>query len=107
MKRDRRLAGGILVLSAVLLAVEISRWVGGLDTPAIWSLAGIIRQGLEICRNNVSIVLAVYVFLCMQVAGWIELRYETGYLSAFFITFLITPVLYVPLFLILRRRRSA
>ncbi|MFQ6613596.1 MAG: hypothetical protein ACE5D1_02020 [Fidelibacterota bacterium] len=106
LTRDRRISGGLLFLSSVFLAIELSRWIGTLHTPGVWSIAAIFHWGSTIFRHNLSIVLSVYVFLCMQMAGWIELRYKSSYLSAFLLTFLLTPLVYLPLFLILRKGKT-
>ncbi len=101
--RDRQIARFFLVLSGLLLLAELYRWFGAMDLSEPWTITNLVHSLINYTLQNLGIVLAIYVFICMQVAGWMELRYEANYLPAFFITFLITPFIYAPLFLIKRK----
>ncbi|RMF09263.1 MAG: hypothetical protein D6762_04135 [Candidatus Neomarinimicrobiota bacterium] len=106
MQSDRRWAAALLLLSGVFLIF----W--GFQTWQTWTQSGSgmplpgVRGLVLWLRTNPGISLAVYIFLCTQSAGWLELKQGASYLLQFFLSLLVTPVLVIPLYLLLNKGRS-
>jgi hypothetical protein len=47
----------------------------------------------QFCVNNLSIIIVVYLIICLQVAGLAEFRFRKNFLKAFLLGIVITPPL--------------
>lgn len=43
------------------------------------------------CLNNLSIILAAYMIICLQAAGVVEFKFRRSFLKAFFLGLILTP----------------
>lgn len=83
------ISGGIVVYWLYQLIHWLIRWFSTvrIETSAIWSNFG------GFCLENLSIILVVYVFICLQIAGVVEFRYRKNFTEAFFLGIIFTPII--------------
>lgn len=85
------ISGGILIYWIYRLITVLVRWLGHFKFQAAggWSALG------NFCWANLSIILVVYVIICLQIAGVVEFRFRRNFLKAFFLGLLMTPPIMV------------
>jgi len=82
------IAGGILIYWLYELIAWLVRWLNSAGGAA----AGIGINFGEFCLNNLSIILVVYVIICLQIAGIVEFRQRKSFTGAFFLGIILTPI---------------
>lgn len=86
-QQDKPLSGMLLLLAFLLLMYGIGS-AEGIGTYRDWTLTMFISHILE---NYLDFILIGYVFICLQVAGYFELKYSQDYLTVSLISILFTP----------------
>jgi len=94
------ITGGILIYWLYALMVWLVRWLNSVSGTA----AGMGMNCGEFCLDNLSIILVVYVIICLQIAGVVEFRQRKSFTEAFFLGILLTPIL-MPLYMKLKKER--
>jgi|GEM_PF-798808 len=94
------ISGGIVIYWLFRLSVWLIHWLinSSLQTAGMWTNFG------GFCLNNLSIILVVYVIICLQIAGVMEFRYRRNFTQAFFLGIILTPV-FMPIYLKLKKER--
>lgn len=91
-------SSGILIYWIYQLIVWSVKWFSNFNfqTAGTWSSFG------GFCLNNLSIILVIYVIICLQIAGVVELRYRRNFTEAFYLGIFTTPII----MLIFMKRRN-
>ncbi|HDP66905.1 MAG TPA: hypothetical protein ENN20_00210 [Candidatus Marinimicrobia bacterium] len=79
---------GILLYWLYNLGVLVIDWLGSIGQmdSSRWLQFG------HFCVKNISIILMVYVIICLQAAGIAEFRYRKNFVKAFFLAIGLTPL---------------
>jgi len=92
------ISGGIVVYWLIKGLVKLYHWF--VDLPAYsngwWLVIG------RFCINNLSIIIVVYLVICLQVAGIAEFKYKKNFLKAFLLAIVMTP----PLMMVIWGRKT-
>jgi len=91
-------ASGLIILYWVIKGlIWLYHWFIGLPpyNSGWWITLG------QFCLNNLSIVIVIYLIICLQIAGIAEFRFKKNFLKAFLLGIIITP----PLMMIVWGRR--
>jgi len=105
-KKDRIISRIILVFSGGIVIYWIYRLIGWLirwwsnfqfQTAGGWNGFG------AFCLDNLSIILVVYVIICLQIAGVVEFRQRKSFMKAFFLGIFMTP----PIMLIYMKKHGS
>jgi len=97
---DKMIARIFLILSALFILFVLTRWFHNTSFDGSMSLPGLWHESVLFVKRDFSIALAIYLILVMQVAGWMELRHGASFLISFGLNFVLTPIVYIPIFLI-------
>ena len=93
-RTDKRIALALFLPSVVIVVywivkglIKLYNWFISLPdySSAWWSSLG------SFCINNLSIIIVVYLIICLQVAGIVEFRFKKNFLKAFLYGILMTP----------------
>ena len=87
MNRDKNLSGTLILLTLgfILFAAGSD---GGTSIQGSVTVKEIIHNIFE---SYLDIVIIVYVFLCLQIAGYLELKHRQDFLTVSIISILFTP----------------
>ncbi|MFH1213167.1 MAG: hypothetical protein V1681_03710 [Candidatus Neomarinimicrobiota bacterium] len=92
------ISGGILTYWIFRIAMWSVRWLSNFSI----STAGSWHDPGNFCLDNLSIILVVYVIICLQVAGVVEFRFRKSFIKAFFLGIFVTP----PIMLVYMKRKK-
>jgi hypothetical protein len=83
------ISGAIVLYWLVRGLIWLYHWFVGLPpySSGWWASLG------QFCVNNLSIIIVVYLIICLQVAGLAEFRFRKNFLKAFLLGIVITPPL--------------
>ena len=87
MNKDKNLSGTLIFLTLGFILYIVGS-DGGLTIQGSMTLKEII---LNIFESYLDIVIIVYVFLCLQIAGYLELKHRQDFLTISIISILFTP----------------
>lgn len=87
MNRDKNLSGTLIFLTLGFILYT----VGSDGGPIIEGSMTLKESILNIFENYLDIVIIMYVFLCLQIAGYLELKYRQDFLTVSIISILFTP----------------
>ena len=91
---DRRLAKIFLIPAVAIVGYwiivglfKLYKWLTGLPSysSAWWSSIG------HFCLDNLSIIIVVYLIVCLQASGIAEFKYQKNFLKAFVLAVFLTP----------------
>ncbi|MDD5765702.1 MAG: hypothetical protein PHW79_05600 [Candidatus Marinimicrobia bacterium] len=90
------ISGGILIYWCYRLIVWLIRWMNDFQFQSAggWNSFGVF------CLDNLSIILVIYVVICLQIAGVVEFRFRKSFIKAFFLGIFMTP----PIMLIIMKK---
>jgi hypothetical protein len=82
------ISGGIMIYWLVGVFIWLVSWLEhlGAYNPHWWGLLGTFLY------RNISILIVMYVILCLQSAGIAEFRYRKNFLKAFLFSMIMTPL---------------
>ena len=80
-------SGAIVLYWLVKGIIWLCEWFAGLPAYSAgwWEPLG------QFCLNNLSIIVVIYLVICLQVAGVAEFRFRKNFLKAFLLGIVITP----------------
>lgn len=80
-------SGAIVLYWLVNGLIWLYDWFAGLlaYNTGLWGPLG------QFCLNNLSIIVVVYLVICLQVAGVAEFRFRKNFLKAFLLGIVLTP----------------
>ena len=87
MNRDKNLSGTLIFLTLGFILYT----VGSDGGPIIEGSMTLKESIFNIFENYLDIVIIMYVFLCLQIAGYLELKYRQDFLTVSIISILFTP----------------
>ena len=87
MNRDKNLSGTLIFLTLGFI-IYIAGSDGG---PIIEGSMTLKESIINIFERYLDIVIIVYVFLCLQIAGYLELKHRQDFLTVSIISILFTP----------------
>tara|TARA_X000000950_G_scaffold134984_1_gene167953 strand:- start:1984 stop:2289 length:306 start_codon:yes stop_codon:yes gene_type:complete len=87
MNRDKNLSGTLIFLTLGFIFYT----VGSDGGPIIEGSMTLKESIFNIFENYLDIVIIMYVFLCLQIAGYLELKYRQDFLTVSIISILFTP----------------
>tara|TARA_B100000989_G_scaffold35924_1_gene22807 strand:- start:196 stop:501 length:306 start_codon:yes stop_codon:yes gene_type:complete len=87
MNRDKNLSGTLIFLTLGFILYT----AGSDGGPIIEGSMTLKESILNIFENYLDIVIIMYVFLCLQIAGYLELKYRQDFLTVSIISILFTP----------------
>lgn len=106
-RKDKIIARGFLAISCGILVywfyeliIWLIHWLGNTSGHA----AGMGMNFGGFCLNNLSIILVVYVIICLQIAGIVEFRQRKSFTGAFFLGIILTPI-FMLLYMKLKKER--
>ena len=88
MNKDKNLSGTLIFLTLGFIFYIVGS-DGGTSIQDSVTVKEII---LNIFESYLDIVIIVYVFLCLQIAGYLELKYRQDFLTISIISILFTPL---------------
>ena len=90
---DNVLSRIFLVISILIVLTWV--WTGALwlwDWHATTSAAGSVWPVVwDFCKQNLSVIVVIYGLICLQVSGVAELKFEKSFLTAYVLSFFLTP----------------
>ena len=87
INRDKNLSGTLIFLTLGFIF-----YIAGSDGgPIIEDSITLKESLLHVFQFYLDIVVIIYVFLCLQIAGYLELRYRQDFLTISIISILFTP----------------
>lgn len=87
MNRDKNLSGTLIFLTLGFILYT----AGSDGGPIIEGSMTLKESILNIFENYLDIVIIMYVFLCLQIAGYLELKHRQDFLTVSIISILFTP----------------
>ena len=87
MNRDKNLSGTLIFLTLGFILYT----VGSDSGPIIEGSMTLKESIFNIFENYLDIVIIMYVFLCLQIAGYLELKHRQDFLTVSIISILFTP----------------
>jgi len=80
-------SGAIVFYWLIKGLIWLYEWFAGLPAYSVgwWGPFG------QFCLNNLSIIIVVYLVVCLQVAGLVEFRFRKNFLKAFLLGIVLTP----------------
>ncbi len=88
MNRDKNLSGALILLTFGFILYII----GSDSGPIIEGSMTLKESILHIFEFYLDILVIVYVFLCLQIAGYLELKHRQDFLTVSIICILFTPL---------------
>ena len=85
---DRTLSSSIILITLVFVLFGLSD-SDLIETFFTYSLKDHIDHSII---NNLDFVLIFYIFLCLQISGYVELKYKKDYLLISIVSILLTPI---------------
>ena len=87
MNRDKNLSGTLIFLTLGFIL-----YTAGSDGGPIIEGSMTLKESIfNIFENYLDIVIIMYVFLCLQIAGYLELKHRQDFLTVSIISILFTP----------------
>ena len=87
MNRDKNLSGTLILLTLGFILFTV-----GSDGGAIPESSMTLKESiLNFFRYYLDFVVIMYVFLCLQIAGYLELKHRQDFLTVSIISILFTP----------------
>ena len=87
MNRDKNLSGTL-----ILLTLGFILFVAGSDGGVIKESSMTLKESiLNVFKYYIDFVVIIYVFLCLQIAGYLELKHRQDFLTVSIISILFTP----------------
>ena len=88
MNRDKNLSGTL-----ILLTLGFILFTAGSDGGTITEGSMTLKESiLNIFKDYLDFVIIMYVFLCLQIAGYLELKHRQDFLTISIISILFTPL---------------
>ncbi|HIC36632.1 MAG TPA: hypothetical protein EYM60_06030 [Candidatus Marinimicrobia bacterium] len=87
-QKDKSLSSMLLLLSGFLMVYGIGS--AGFENPIEWS--SFPEYFSHFIDTYLDFILIGYVFICLQVAGYYELKYRQDYLTISLVSILFTPL---------------
>ena len=88
MNRDKNLSGTL-----ILLTLGFILFIAGSDGGIIKEDSMTLKESIQnIFEYYFDFVIILYVFLCLQIAGYLELKYRQDFLTVSIISILFTPL---------------
>jgi len=87
MNRDKNLSGTLILLTLGFILLIAGSDVGDITEGSI----SLKESILNIFKYYLDIVVITYVFLCLQVAGYLELKHRQDFLTVSIVSILFTP----------------
>lgn len=71
--------------------IKLYNWLSGLSSynSGWWFSIG------NFCLSNLSIIIVIYIIICLQAAGIAEFKYRKNFLKAFFLGLIMTPLVMI------------
>ena len=88
MNRDKNLSGTLILLTLGFILFTVGS-DGGTITEGSMTLK---ESFLNIFKYYLDFVVIIYVFLCLQIAGYLELKHRQDFLTVSIISILFTPL---------------
>ena len=94
-RTDRRIAGALSIPSIGIILYLLAKGLAGLwhglsqvtaYNPDWWPQIG------HFCVANLSVLIVIYLLICVQIAGIIELRWKRNFIKVFLMCVFLTPV---------------
>ena len=85
---DRALSSSIILITLAFILFGLSN-SDLIETFFTYSLKDHIDHSII---NNLDFVLIFYIFLCLQISGYVELKYKRDYLLISIVSILLTPI---------------
>ena len=82
-------------ISFLLLLISVSLITYGIKLAGFenyFTDSPVLDSILSLCDQYFDLILIGYVFICLQIAGYYELKYHKDYLTISIITILLTPL---------------
>ena len=87
MNRDKNLSGTLIFLTLGFIL-----FIAGSDGGIIKEDSMTLKESvLNIFKYYIDFVVIIYVFLCLQIAGYLELKHRQDFLTVSIISILFTP----------------
>ena len=87
MNKDKNLSGTL-----ILLTLGFILFTAGSDGGAITESSMTLKESiLNVFKYYIDFVVIIYVFLCLQIAGYLELKHRQDFLTVSIISILFTP----------------
>ena len=87
MNRDKNLSGTLILLTLGFILFTV-----GSDGGAIPESSMTLKESiLNFFKYYLDFVVIMYVFLCLQIAGYLELKHRQDFLTVSIISILLTP----------------
>ena len=87
-QKDKFISVSFLLISVSLVIYGIG--LAGFENPLTGS--SFLKSLLNLSNQYFDFILIGYVFICLQIAGYYELKYHKDYLSMSIISILLTPL---------------
>lgn len=87
MNRDKNLSGMLILFTLGFILYE----VGSGDSLRLESTMTLKDTLSHILNYYMDIVIIIYIFTCLQIAGYLELKYSQDFLTMSIISILLTP----------------
>ena len=91
VNQDKTISIAILIFAALMIVW----WIYGLygDSPAAMNLSKFSLKNLLIwAEHNTDLIIIMYIFVCLQLAGLSEFKQGQDYLIVAFISLIFTPI---------------
>ena len=99
MNRDKNLSGTL-----ILLTLGFILFTAGSDGGVIKESSMTLKESiLNVFKYYIDFVVIIYVFLCLQIAGYLELKHRQDFLTISIVSILFTPF---AIFLVYRNETS-
>ena len=87
MNRDKNLSGTLIFLTLGFIL-----FIAGSEGGPITESSMTLKEGLiKVFKYYLDFVVIFYVFFCLQIAGYLELKYRQDFLTVSIISILFTP----------------
>ena len=91
VNQDRTISVAILIFAALMIVW----WIYGLyaDSPSAMNLSSFSLKNLLLwADHNTDLIIIIYIFVCLQLAGLSEFKQRQDYLIVAFISLIFTPI---------------
>ena len=87
-KKDKNISSIILFMTLAMVFYLIS----DSSSPSYFSGKTMIDVFNDIIDNYIDLLLIVYIFICFQIAGYIELKYKKDFITVSIFSIIFTPI---------------
>ncbi len=88
-RKDKTLSGLLLILSGIVMIYAV---YSGLDINSLQLNQINLNFIFNLIDSYLDLIIIAYVFICLQVAGYFELKYKQNYLMVSLISVFLTPI---------------